>query len=130
MSTAVAKDVLPGRWRGHRRDGAAGAVAAVGSCRPGRRAGAPDGDSAPGAFDDAADFRRNDGFDRRAVLSRIPLRIDCGIADPFHTAARSFAAGLDPQPITGLGAGDHSQGYWRRKAPKPINFIGKLLDGH
>jgi S-formylglutathione hydrolase FrmB len=88
------------------------------------------GDSAPGAFDDAADFRANDVFDRRAVLSRIPIRIDCGIADPFHSAARSFAAGLNPKPVTDLGAGDHSQGYWRRKAPKAINFIGNHLSSH
>jgi S-formylglutathione hydrolase FrmB len=85
------------------------------------------GDSAAGAFDDAADFRANDVFSRRAVLSRIPIRIDCGIADPFHSAARKFASGLDSPPATDLGAGDHSWGYWRSKAPKAINFVGNSL---
>jgi len=84
-------------------------------------------DSALGAFDNAADFRANDVFARRAVLSRIPIRIDCGIADPFHSAAREFASGLHPRPVIDLGAGDHSWGYWRRKAPKAINFVGNSL---
>jgi enterochelin esterase-like enzyme len=86
-------------------------------------------DSARGAFDGPADFRANDVFSRRAVLSRIPIRIDCGIADPFHSAAKEFAAGLNPPPVTDLSAGDHSWGYWRRKAPKAISFVGNSLSG-
>jgi dienelactone hydrolase len=85
------------------------------------------GDSARGAFDDAADFKANDVFAKRAVLSRIPIRIDCGIADPFHSAAEKFVAGFDPRPLTDLSAGDHTNGYWRLKAPKAINFVGKSL---
>jgi S-formylglutathione hydrolase FrmB len=85
------------------------------------------GDSATGAFDDAADFRAHDVFTRRAVLSRIPIRIDCGIADPFHTAARHFAAGLHPPAVTDFGAGDHTWGYWRSKAGNSIKFVGKHL---
>jgi S-formylglutathione hydrolase FrmB len=86
-------------------------------------------DSARGAFDGPADYRANDVFSRRAVLSRIPIRIDCGIADPFHSAAKEFAAGLNPPPVTDLSAGDHSWGYWRRKAPKAISFVGNSLSG-
>ncbi len=87
-------------------------------------------DSSAGAFDDAADFRANDVFTRQAVLSRIPVRIDCGIADPFHSAATTFASGLNPRPVTDLGVGDHTWGYWRRKAPKAINFVGNSLAKH
>jgi predicted esterase len=85
---------------------------------------------AVGSFDDAADFRAHDVFARRAVLSRIPIRIDCGIADSFHTAAEDFASGLHPAPVTDLGAGDHTRGYWRSKAPKAIEFVGKHLSRH
>ncbi|MGN6721765.1 MAG: alpha/beta hydrolase-fold protein, partial [Marmoricola sp.] len=42
------------------------------------------GDSAAGAFDDAADFERNDVFQRISDLRGIPLRIDCGLDDPFY----------------------------------------------
>lgn len=84
-------------------------------------------DASRTAFDGAADWRLNDVFAQRKVLSRIPIQLDCGIADPFHSATEKFAAGLDPRPVTDLGAGDHSWGYWRRKAPKAINFMGKAL---
>jgi S-formylglutathione hydrolase FrmB len=85
------------------------------------------GDSAAGAFDSAEDFRAHDVFTRRDTLSRIPIRIDCGLADPFHTAAKRFAAGLHPRPVTDLGAGDHSWGFWRAKAPAAIRFVGTHL---
>jgi enterochelin esterase-like enzyme len=85
------------------------------------------GDSAPGAFDDAADFRAHDVFDRRSVLGRIPIKIDCGTADPFHTASKRFAAGLHPRPVLDLSAGDHNGGYWRAKAPAAIKFLGAHL---
>ena len=85
------------------------------------------GDSSAVAFDSTADFQANDVFARRAVLSRIPICIDCGIADPFHSVVEEFAAGLTPRPVTDFGAGDHTFGYWRRRAPKAINFVGKFL---
>jgi enterochelin esterase-like enzyme len=80
-----------------------------------------------GSFDSAADFKAHDVFARRAVLSRIPIRIDCGIADSFHTAVKDFAAGLHPAAVTDLGAGDHTAGYWRSKGAKAIEFVGKYL---
>jgi pimeloyl-ACP methyl ester carboxylesterase len=84
-------------------------------------------DAAAGAFDDVADYRAHDVFARRRELSQIPIRIDCGLADPFHTADENFASGLAVSPAGDFGAGDHSQGYWRAKAPKAIEFIGNHL---
>ena len=86
------------------------------------------GDTAPGAFDDAADFRRNDVFDRRPLLRGIPVSVDCGLADPFHTAAVRFADGLEPRPEGWFGAGTHSTGYWRLRAPEHLAFLGRHLD--
>jgi enterochelin esterase-like enzyme len=88
------------------------------------------GDSAPGAFDDREDFLANDVFTRSRirVLERIPIRIDCGRADPFHTAATAFARRLRPAPVLDLGAGDHTGTYWRAKAAKTIDFIGKAFE--
>jgi enterochelin esterase-like enzyme len=85
------------------------------------------GNRALGSFDDAADFEAHDVFRRRRLLSRIPIRIDCGIADSFHSAVEKFAAGLHPPAVTDLGSGDHTAGYWRAKAPKAIEFVGKHL---
>jgi enterochelin esterase-like enzyme len=84
-------------------------------------------DTAAGAFDDPADYRRNDVFSRRDRLAGIAIKIDCGVADPFYRAARAFASGLPGHPVTGFGDGDHTGGYWRAKAPKSIAFIGNAL---
>lgn len=84
--------------------------------------------AAPGAFDNAADFHANDIFDHLDVLRSIPVRIDCGIADPFHTTAKHLAADL-PGAVTDLGAGDHSLGYWRRFAPEAVRFVADHSPG-
>jgi hypothetical protein len=62
---------------------------------------------------------------RRSVLAG--TRIDCGIADPFHIAAKKFVSSLHPHPVADLGDGDHTGGYWRTKTAKTIEFIGKCL---
>ena len=84
-------------------------------------------DSAPGAFDDRADYLRNDVWSRRDVLSRIPLRIDCGNSDPFISATRAFVAGLRPAPSGGFGPGKHNEAYWHRAAPAELAFVGARL---
>ena len=55
------------------------------------------GETAAGAYDDAADFRAHtpcSGTQR--ALAGIPLRVDCGTGDPFYPATRSYVAGLSP----------------------------------
>jgi S-formylglutathione hydrolase FrmB len=85
------------------------------------------GDAAAGAFDDAADFARHDVFARRRALAEIPIKIDCGLADPFYPAGKEFAAGLDPAPAGTFGRGDHDYGYWRTLAPSSLAFAGQAL---
>jgi enterochelin esterase-like enzyme len=86
------------------------------------------GDAAPGAFDDAADFDRNDVFTHRAALAGIAVKIDCGLADPFYRTSKLFADSLDPPPISSsFGRGDHSRGYWRSVAESSLEFIGRAL---
>ena len=46
------------------------------------------GETAPGAFDDAQDYARNDVFKLRPPH---PLWIDLGASDPFHDAALAYA---------------------------------------
>jgi S-formylglutathione hydrolase FrmB len=85
------------------------------------------GDAAAGAFDDATDFRRHDVFARRDALAGIPVRVDCGLADPFYPAAKEFAEGLDPRPAGSFGRGDHGYGYWRSVAAASLDFAGQAL---
>ena len=49
--------------------------------------------SAPGAFDDREDFEAHDVFDRTDVLSRIPVRMDCGRSDPFVAGQQGLREG-------------------------------------
>jgi pimeloyl-ACP methyl ester carboxylesterase len=85
-------------------------------------------DAMPGAFDDAADFRRHDVFARRGALSGIPVKIDCGLADPFYRTSKLFADTLDPPPISStFGRGDHGYGYWRSVAASSLEFVGRAL---
>jgi len=86
-------------------------------------------DTAPGAFDDAADFRRNDVIAQRARLSGIPLRIAIGTFDPFYPTTRFFAAELTPRPETDFSLGGHNLAFWRHSAPQQIAFLGERLRG-
>jgi hypothetical protein len=84
-------------------------------------------DTAPGAFDDEADYRRNDVFAGRSRLARIPVRIAIGTSDPFYAATRSFAGGLTPRPATDFSVGGHTVAFWRHSAPVQIRFMGQQL---
>ena len=55
-------------------------------------------DAAPGAFDDAADYRRHDVFTHRGALAGIPVRVDCGLADPFLPGGQGVRRGPGPAP--------------------------------
>ncbi|HEX9530310.1 MAG TPA: alpha/beta hydrolase-fold protein [Acidimicrobiales bacterium] len=79
--------------------------------------------TAPGAFDDAEDYRRHDVVAGEARLARLVVRVDCGQGDPFYRAARSFAAGLPGPPQTSFGPGYHDAAYWRSVAPAQIATI-------
>ena len=68
-------------------------------------------------------------FARTSTLAGIPVKIDCGRADPFYRADRAFAAKLPPHPVTSFGDGDHSGGFWRAMAPNSIAFVGNALGG-
>jgi enterochelin esterase-like enzyme len=87
------------------------------------------GDSAPGAFDDAEDFRREDVFSRRAALKGIALQVDCGQSDPFVDATRAFVSGLPEPAQTSFGPGGHDATYWRSITAAQVSFLGKALAG-
>jgi enterochelin esterase-like enzyme len=83
--------------------------------------------TAPGAFDDAADYARNDVFAGRSDLSGIPVRVAIGTSDPFYAATRSFVAGLAPRPVTDFSIGGHTVAFWRHSAPAQVQFLGHAL---
>ena len=87
------------------------------------------GSTAPGAFDDAADYARHDVFAGRPSLSGVPVRVAIGTSDPFYAATRSFVAGLRPRPATDFSIGGHSLAFWRHSAPAQVAFLGAHLAG-
>ena len=80
------------------------------------------GDSAAGAFDDRADFVRNDVFATRSELRGIPVRLDCGREDPFIVANRAFARELPDATVT-FDAGAHTEGYWTAHAGAQMSWL-------
>lgn len=85
------------------------------------------GATAPGAFDNAADYLRNDVYSHPGRLRGIPLRVDCGRSDPFYLATRDFVSRLSPRPAGGFGPGGHDPSYWRAVAPAELTFLGGRL---
>jgi enterochelin esterase-like enzyme len=98
---------------------------AVAVASPALFAGA--GNTPPGAFDDAADYLRNDVYGRPELLDDVPLRVDCGRSDPFYAASRRFVGGVHPAPVTSFGAGGHDSAYWRSVAGPELTFLGRHL---
>jgi S-formylglutathione hydrolase FrmB len=84
-------------------------------------------ESAPGAFDDAADFADATVIGRQHNLDGIPLRVDCGEGDPFYSATRDYVRGFATRPPGAFEPGNHDVGYWRSIAPHQIRFLARAF---
>ena len=85
------------------------------------------GDSAPGAFDDPADFAAHDVFAGASALAPITVRVDCGTSDGFIAQARRFAQQLSTPNHGSFGPGFHDAAYWRSIAPAQVATIDAAL---
>lgn len=85
------------------------------------------GDSAPGAFDDDADFRRHDVFARRSRLAGIPVRVAIGSSDPFLAATRTFVREVPDLRRAVVRAGGHDAGFWRSTIAAQLAFVAGEL---
>jgi len=85
------------------------------------------GDTARGAFDDAADFRANTVLGRQRSLDGVAVRVDCGTGDGFEPAVRTYVDGFANAPAGGFEPGGHTTAYWRRLAPQQIAFLARHL---
>ena len=86
--------------------------------------------SAEGAFDDEADFDSQNVLADAKALVGLPLRIDCGDADPFTETNRELRrrlTDLGEDPAGGIQSGGHTYGYWRRMAPDHLAFAASNL---
>jgi S-formylglutathione hydrolase FrmB len=93
------------------------------------------GETAPGAFDDAADFDRNDVLaaarDAPGPYLGIPVWVDAGDQDPFrHTGLDEFAEALrsnGAQISFHIWPGTHGGDYWRSHYDDYIRFYARAL---
>ena len=78
------------------------------------------GDTAPGAFDDAQDYARNNVF--RLEPPR-PLWIDLGASDPFRTATLTYARrAAIPAHVR---PGGHDPALWNAFMPQFLRFFAR-----
>ncbi|MGZ4319571.1 MAG: alpha/beta hydrolase, partial [Gaiellaceae bacterium] len=83
-----------------------------------------------GAFDDAADFTRNDviAFAARRPLTRAPVWMDVGTDDPFRQADAVLAGELraDGERVTfHVWPGAHDSHYWHRHLAEYLRFYAE-----
>lgn len=88
--------------------------------------------TAPGAFDDAADFGRNDviGAARHRLPYRMPVWLDVGTEDPFRSADTYFAGLLLARRgnVTfHAWPGTHGPTYWYRHMRRYLKFYAHAL---
>ena len=88
------------------------------------------GESAPGAFDDAADFERHDVVGLAQERGRRPWRkaalwLDSGDRDPFLRSDRAFARALGIR--LRVSPGGHDGDYWRRHFRAYLRFYAREL---
>jgi enterochelin esterase-like enzyme len=83
--------------------------------------------TAPGAFDNAADYQRNDVWTHLERLQQLTVRVDCGTSDPFYPAARRLTAMMTFPHQANFTSGHHDADYWRSAAPGELTAIAAAL---
>lgn len=78
------------------------------------------------AFDDAADFARNDVIALAGRLRKVPVMVRCGDQDPFAPAVRAFAARC-PSADVAIVPGCHDTGFWRATSAELLRFTAAHL---
>jgi S-formylglutathione hydrolase FrmB len=90
------------------------------------------GATAPGAFDDATDYARNDVFAaaRRGAFDRSRVWLDGGSAEPFRAADAAFVALLRRRRIAvtyHVWPGAHTRSYWNAHMASYLRFYASAL---
>ena len=84
------------------------------------------GASAPGAFDDAEDYARNDIFAAAAKLKGLPVWLDNGDRDPFLAADAELAHTL--HVTQHVWPGGHTGSYWHAHMAQYLRFYVDACD--
>jgi S-formylglutathione hydrolase FrmB len=79
--------------------------------------------SAPGAFDDAEDYARNDIFAAAPKLAGVPIWLDNGDRDPFLDADARLAKQLHVRQH--VWPGGHTGSYWHAHMAQYLRFYAR-----
>ncbi len=92
------------------------------------------GETAPGAFDDAQDFARNDVISlaarRPSPWAHAKLWLDAGTGDPFDPGDRAFVAalrGAGTSIVVHRWTGGHDASYWQAHYADYLRFYARAL---
>lgn len=80
----------------------------------------------PHTFDSEADWQRYGVWNRLSSMGQVPVRIDCGDADPFAPTARQLLTRI-PNATGAISSGCHDVAFWRRTAPAAFEFLKEFL---
>jgi len=64
---------------------------------------------------------------RAAVLQGRPIRVDCGLSDPFLPAAQALEKVLRPPSFVDLSPGGHDATFWAGRGPVQLRFLAAHL---
>ena len=81
------------------------------------------GETAPGAYDDAADFDRVNVFTH--LPKTRPLWLDVGTRDPFRSATEDLGRRVGVK--VHVWSGGHDGAYWRRHVGQYVRFYARAL---
>jgi putative esterase len=82
----------------------------------------------PATFDSPADWQRWGVWEDAASIGRVPVRIDCGDADPFAATARALLQRI-PRATGAISSGCHADSFWRRTAEVQLRFLADRFAG-
>jgi S-formylglutathione hydrolase FrmB len=92
------------------------------------------GQTAPGAFDNARDFRRHSVYryvkSHRHPYGSVPLWIDRGDRDPFTSYDAAIVRALKARGArltSHVWPGAHTGSYWRRHIARYLRFYARAL---
>lgn len=80
-------------------------------------------ETAPGTFDNAADFAANTVWGRQDLLNATAVRLDVGSSDPFEPDVSAYRATLARKPAGGIDRGCHDDAFARRHLTDQLAFL-------
>jgi enterochelin esterase-like enzyme len=78
----------------------------------------------PTAFDSPADWSAHDVIGHLPRMGSTPVRVACGLSDPFLPASRQLATLLPPGSVD-LAPGGHDATFWRAHASSLLAFLAQ-----